>query len=69
VDSGSGSTGVVIRDLTGARVAVAPRYFPRVLDAPMAEAYALREGLLLAQHIGVINLLFRLTVCRLSTQC
>jgi ribonuclease HI len=30
-------------------------FLPHVVDAPMAEAYALREGLVLAQRIGCNN--------------
>ena len=33
-------------------MAAARSFISHVIDAPMAEAYALKEGLLLAQHIG-----------------
>jgi ribonuclease HI len=52
VDSGRGATGVVIRDYTGHCIAASQLFLPHVVDAPMAEAYALREGLVLAQRIG-----------------
>ena len=49
---GAGSTGAVIRDATGSFIAAAHSYIPHVVDAAMAEAFALRDGLLLAQQIG-----------------
>lgn len=49
---GSGSTGAVIRDATGGFIAAAHSYIPQVVDAAMPEAFALRDGLLLAQQIG-----------------
>jgi ribonuclease HI len=36
----------------GGFIAAANNYFPLVLDAQMAETYALREGLRLAQQLG-----------------
>jgi len=44
--------GIVIRDATGECVAVPCCHLPHVTDAAMAEAYALRDGLKLAQQIG-----------------
>ena len=49
---GSGSTGVIIRDCSGDMIVAASRYIPHLVDAPMAEAFALKDGLMLAQHIG-----------------
>jgi ribonuclease HI len=51
-DEGCGSTGVVIRDHLGGVIAAAHSFTPHVIDATMVEAYALKEGLLLAQHVG-----------------
>jgi ribonuclease HI len=53
-DTGSGSTGIVIRDATGECVAAWCCHLPHVTDAAMAlaEAYALRDDLKLAQQIG-----------------
>ena len=48
---GDGGTGVVIRDSDGSFIAGSYTYREHVVDAPMAEAMALK-GLLLAQHIG-----------------
>jgi ribonuclease HI len=45
-------TGVVIRDHTGGVIAMAQRYLAHVGDAPMAEAYALLDGLRLAEQVG-----------------
>jgi hypothetical protein len=45
VNSGKSAAGVIIRDYTGQCIAAVQRYLPYVVDAPMAEAYALREGL------------------------
>lgn len=42
------NTGVVIRDSSGTFVAATARFVEHVLDAPKAEAMALREGLSLA---------------------
>jgi len=50
--TGDGSTGVVIRDNSGGFIAASYSYISHVLDATMAEAFALRDGLLLAQQIG-----------------
>ena len=47
-----GSTGVVIRDASGGLIAASHSYISHVLDTTMAEASALRDGLLLAQQIG-----------------
>jgi hypothetical protein len=33
-------------------IAATNNYIPHLVDAPMVEAYALKEGLMLAQHIG-----------------
>ena len=48
----SGSSRDIIRDEKGQWVAATHSFLPHVIDAPMAEAYALKEGLMLAQHIG-----------------
>lgn len=53
--AGSGSTEVVIRDSSGGFIEASMSYLPAVLDAQMAEAYALKEGLSLAHHIGCRN--------------
>ena len=46
---GSGSSGAVIRDLSGGFIAASHSFVPYTVDAASAEAYALRNGLLLAQ--------------------
>jgi ribonuclease HI len=51
-DEGCGSVGAIIRDCSGGALAAAHSFVPHLIDAPMAEAYALKEGLMLAQHIG-----------------
>ena len=56
---GSGCTGAVIRDSTGGFIAASHSYIPHVLDAAMAEATALRDGLLLAQLIGCSRVEFQ----------
>ena len=50
--TGDGSTGAVIRDASGGFIATTYSYISHVLDATMAEVFALRDGLLLAQQIG-----------------
>ena len=47
----------IIRDCSGGALAAAHRFVPHLIDAPMAEAYALNEGLMLAQHIGCNRLI------------
>ena len=58
-DRGIGSTGAVIRDFSGSFIAAAARFIEHVQDAPMAEAMALKEGLLLAQQIGCNRLMIQ----------
>ncbi|GJN08015.1 hypothetical protein PR202_ga25899 [Eleusine coracana subsp. coracana] len=50
--TGTGSSGVIIRDSSGGFIAAAMRFIPYVTDAAMAEAWALKDGLELAQQIG-----------------
>jgi ribonuclease HI len=50
-DNGCGSTGAIIRDGHRAMVAATSTYISHLVDAPMAEAYALKEGLMV-EHIG-----------------
>ena len=50
--SHSGSTGVVIRDNHGGVIAASNKFLPHVVDAHMAETWALYDGLFLAQSIG-----------------
>jgi hypothetical protein len=49
-EEGRGSAGVVIRDYRGKFIAAQSKSLPFVADSMMAEAYALRERLYLAQH-------------------
>jgi ribonuclease HI len=51
-DMGCGSIGAIISDSLGAMVVASNNFISHVVDAPMAEAYALKEGLMLAQHVG-----------------
>ena len=51
-DNGCGSTSAITRDSSGGMIAATNNYIPHLVDAPMAEAYALKEGLMLAQYIG-----------------
>jgi hypothetical protein len=46
------SAGAIIRDGSGGMVAATSTFIPHLVDAPMAEACALKEGLMLAQCIG-----------------
>ena len=52
MDSGSGSTGAILRDDMGNFLAASCGDIPFVEDAAMAEACALRNGLLLANDMG-----------------
>ena len=56
-DVGCGSVGAIIRDSLGRVLVAAHSFIPHVVDEPMAEAYALKEGLMLAQHIGCNQLI------------
>lgn len=51
-DNGCGSTGAIIRDGFRGMIAASNTFIPYLVDAPMAEAFALKEVLMLAQHIG-----------------
>ena len=51
-DLGCGSTGAIIRDSSGGMIAASNSFIPYLVDAPMAEAFAFKEGLMLAQYIG-----------------
>ena len=48
----SGATGVVIRDDKGNFLAAQCKYIPHVADAMMAEATAMRDGLVFANSLG-----------------
>lgn len=50
--SSAGSTEVIIRDWEGDFVAATNTFIPNVAEPHMAEVYALKEGLLLAQQVG-----------------
>ena len=50
--TGTGATGAIIRDHTGQAIALAQRFLQHVGDAPMAEAFALLDGLRLAEQVG-----------------
>jgi hypothetical protein len=56
-EEGCGSVGAIIRDFSGGALAAAHSFVPHFIDAPMAEVYALKEGLMLAQHIGCNRLI------------
>lgn len=51
-NTGAGSTGAIIRDPTGGCIAAVHYFLPHVLDAPTAEAIALRNGLQLTLQTG-----------------
>ena len=54
---GCRSVGTIIRNSMGAAIAASHSYVPHLVDAPMAEAYALKEGLMLVQFIGFNRLI------------
>jgi hypothetical protein len=58
-DEGCGSVDVVIRDSTGGVLAATHSFMPHLVDAPLTEAYALKEELMLAQHIGCNRLIIQ----------
>ena len=49
---GCESVGTIVRNSVGAAIAASHSYVPHLVGVPMAEAYALKEGLMLTQHIG-----------------
>lgn len=52
-----GAVGAILRDDKGSFIAASNDYLEHVANATMAEAYALRHGLLLAQQLGIRNLI------------
>jgi len=58
-NGGCGSADSIIRDCSGSVLAAAHSFVPHLVDAPMAEAYALKEGLMLAQHIRCNQLIIQ----------
>jgi ribonuclease HI len=58
-DEGRGSAGAIIRDYKGNFIAASTKNLPFVADPMMAEAYAVQEGLLLAQKFGCNRLIIQ----------
>jgi ribonuclease HI len=56
-DMVAGATGAVIRDYQGQFVAASTKYIPHVSSASMAEAFAMKEGLLLANRLGCSSII------------
>ena len=52
VDAGAGSTGAILRDFQGHMVAASCTYIPNISSAALAEAIAMKEGLILASRLG-----------------
>jgi hypothetical protein len=52
-----GATGAVIRDYQGYFVAASTNYIPHVSSASMAEAIAMKEGLLLTNRLGCSSII------------
>jgi ribonuclease HI len=55
----TGSTGAVLRDSKGMCIAASHDYLANVADVHSAETWALKHGLMLAQHVGVTRLMVR----------
>jgi ribonuclease HI len=55
-DSHAGWTGAIMRDFEGKFVAAASSYLTNIDSAAIAEAYAMREGLKLANLMGYNNI-------------
>jgi ribonuclease HI len=53
----AGAMGAVIRDYQGQFVAASTKYIPHVSSASMAEAIAIKEGLILANRLGCHSLI------------
>jgi hypothetical protein len=56
-DMAAGATGAVLRDYQGQFVAASTKHIPYVSSASMAEAIAMKEGLLLASRLGCSSLI------------
>lgn len=61
-NGGHVSVGAVIRDWLGGMLTATTShsFVPHLVEAPMAEAYPLKRGLMLAQHIWCNRLIIRL---------
>ena len=64
-ETGTGATGVIIRDHTSGVVAMGQRYLSHVGDAPMSEAYACWMGFVLRGRSVETGLSLTRIVCRL----
>ena len=51
-----GAIGMILRDKKGGFIAMSNERIDHVLDTAAAEACALRDEVLLAQHLGIYNL-------------
>jgi ribonuclease HI len=56
-DMAAGATGAVIRDYQGQFVVASTNYIPYVSSASMAEAIAMKEGMLLANRLGCSSII------------
>lgn len=52
IDSGTGGTGAIIRDHNCGFITAGQCYLTNAFDAPMAEALALRDGILFARQMS-----------------
>ena len=52
-----GDTSAIIRDGSESMIAPSNTFIPYLVDAPMPEAFALKEGLMLAQYFGCNQLI------------
>ena len=59
-ENGTGRSGVVIRDHSGAVIGAAARWFEGVQDVLSAEALAAKEGLELAVELGLPRVILEL---------
>jgi hypothetical protein len=69
LDIGTGIMGAIVRDSNGKFIAASCKEIHFLTDAMMAEAYALRDGLGLAEHLGCQNFITNLIMCRLLRLC
>lgn len=53
---GCGATGTVVRNGTGAFLGAQAKVYPHCMDALVAEAYACRDGMILAEKLGAARL-------------
>jgi ribonuclease HI len=69
LSNSTGSTGAVLHDHSGSVRAAAARFYPCVSDALMAEALAVRDGLILAAEQEATRVVLEMDNATVATLC